>query len=255
VYGGLMKRVLATAIVVTSLLSGCSAPYSAGAPSVFNKGPASAPPSPAAVAYTAPAAPEPVEPIRQSPPPAAKSSSEILGDLMFEAISDKYGALDVPLDRASYDRLTNDICSDMRQGGLGYFTTGDVSALSESAKQSLARSTWLVMADSCYPKSLRLSEADVNDIAEFLAGLAPEYGRRLEAAGLSTSSSSSTGSDYAGSGSTTYGSGSVSNGTGSAGSGSYGSSGAGYTVPCNDGSYSSSGGKRGACSWHGGVSR
>jgi uncharacterized membrane protein YgcG len=38
-------------------------------------------------------------------------------------------------------------------------------------------------------------------------------------------------------------------------SGSYGgySGGSGYTVRCNDGSYSQSGGRQGACSWHGGV--
>lgn len=260
-----MKRILATAAIVASLLSGCNAPYSAGAPSVFNKAPTSTPseasPSPAsetytaAPEYTAAAAREPVEPARQSAPPAAKTEFEIFDEVMFETISANYAALGVPLDKPAFDRLVNHICSDMRQGGAGYFTTGDVTALSEPQRQSLARSTWLVMNTSCYPKDHRWSEADLKDTASFMADVMPELIRRHKAAGLSFSPPAlePTKQEYVDPGSTDYGSGSTS-GTGNHVSGSYGSPGSGYPVQCNDGSFSSSGGKRGACSWHGGVS-
>lgn len=249
-----MKRVLASAAVAAFLLSGCSNSFRAEGSSV----PTQAHPSSAA-AYAAAAVPEPVDPVRQSSPPAAKSKFEIVDEVMFETISAKYATFDVPLDKPTFDQLVNHICSDMRQGGAGYFTSGDVSALSESGKQSLARSTWLVMATSCYPKDFRWSETDLEDTADFLAALAPEIERRFEAAGLNSSSSSlePSGLESVGSGSTGYppGSGAAGGGTGSDVSDSYGSAGSGYTVQCNDGSFSSSGGKRGACSWHGGVSR
>lgn len=166
---------------------------------------------------------------------------------MFETVSAKYRAAGVPLTRIDYDHLRGRVCNDMQQRGRGYFTIGDVSRLSESGKDTLARSMWLVFAGSCYPADYVHSDTDMDAMVDFLAQLAPEYQRRLTAAGLASPSSGG-GTLYSGS----------SSGPSSSGSGGYtssGSSGAGYSTMCSDGSVSKSGGKSGACSWHGGVSK
>jgi hypothetical protein len=68
---------------------------------------------------------------------------------MFETISAKYRTYGLPLSRGDYDRLSDDVCKDMQNRGEGYFTIGDVSRLSESGRESLARSMWLVFAQTC----------------------------------------------------------------------------------------------------------
>lgn len=162
---------------------------------------------------------------------------------MFEGLRSDYRAVGVALDRASYDRLSTQVCTEMKSSGPGYFTIGDVSRLSQSDQQSLARSAWLIFAMSCYPDVYSFSDADMDAMVDLMATQVPEYTRRLEAAGLASPSSGS-GSAYTGS----------SPGAGS-GYSSGGSSGSGYSTMCNDGTLSQSGGKRGACSWHGGVSK
>jgi hypothetical protein len=176
---------------------------------------------------------------------------------MFDTVRAKYRALGVAFDKDTFDSLSDVVCKDMQKGGAGYFTVGDVSALSESGKDTLARSMWLVFAQSCYPDDYVHSDADMEAIVDSLVELFPEYKRRMEAAGLSLASSDYSslysGSDaslgYSGGGSSGS---NYSSGDGYAGSSS---SGGGYSTMCNDGTFSQSGGKRGACSWHGGVSR
>ncbi|MFC8521358.1 MULTISPECIES: hypothetical protein [Micrococcaceae] len=172
---------------------------------------------------------------------------------MFETVSGKYRAVGVPLDRRDYDRLSDHVCKDMRQRGSGYFTIGDVSRLSESGKDALARSMWLVFAQSCYPSDYVHSNADMDAMVNFLAQLAPEYQRRLTAAGLS--SSVGAGSLYGGSSPAPSYPGGRSSSSSAVGATTGGSSGGGYSTMCNDGTASKSGGKSGACSWHGGVSK
>lgn len=158
---------------------------------------------------------------------------------MFETVRADYRTYGLALSRVDYDRLSDDVCKDMQTGGGGYFTIGDVSRLSKSGKESLARSMWLVFALSCYPDAYVHSDADMEAIADSMMEHYPEYQRRLQAAGLSLSESAPS-ATYAGSGSGYSGT---------------GSSGSGYSTMCKDGTMSQSGGKRGACSWHGGVSK
>lgn len=189
----------------------------------------------------------------------------ILDDLMFENLQGKYRAAGVPLDRDSYDELSDGVCKDMQKRGEGYLTIGDVSAVPEATQQLLARSAWLIFAFSCYPENYVHSDADLDAIADSMVEDLPEYQRRMEAAGLwSPGSESSThynglDSGYMGSRSSDYSGGYAgSSSSGSGYSGGYsgsGSSGSGYSTVCNDGWVSQSGGKRGACSHHGGVSK
>lgn len=239
-----MRRVLILACAAAILLSGCSAPQSTIIPSTT----ASAPPQAERVpAYAAPSTPTPSAFGGTAPQAKSETSLSILDDLMFENISAKYRAVAVPLDRSDFDRLRSSVCEDMRQRGSGYFTLGDVSHLSESDKEALARSMWLVMAQSCYPADYVHSDTDMYAMIDFLAELAPEYDRRLTAAGLASPRPG---------GSTFYsGSNPESSSSGSGGYTSGGSFGSGYSVMCNDGTVSKSGGKSGACSWHGGVSK
>lgn len=242
-----MRRSWAVLLAAAFFLSGCSAPLSVGTTRTSEE-------SPGVAVYTPPPTLRPATPAPVKRPPK-KTAFSILDDLMFEAVSAKYRAVGVPLIRGDYDRLSEDVCKDMRAGGAGYFTIGDVSRLSESGKETLARSMWLVFAPSCYPDDHVLSDADMDAIAEMLADQAPEYQRRLNAAGLSTPSSDSSslygesndGYSYPSRGPSSYSG-------GYSGSGS-GSSGGGHSTMCNDGTVSQSGGKRGACSHHGGVSK
>lgn len=169
------------------------------------------------------------------------SSFEVLDGLMFDALATQYSDVGLSLDKPSFDRLSKAICNDMQQGGAGLYTDGDVAGLTESEKQNLAHTGWLIFAQSCYSSGRTLSDAELDSIAEFLFSNMAEYSARMEAAGLSTGISES---GYKGS-----------PGSGSSGSGSSGRTGSGFTVRCNDGSYSNSGGKQGACSHHGGVSK
>jgi hypothetical protein len=163
---------------------------------------------------------------------AEKTSFNVMDEMMFEKVSSEYKSAGLTLDKSSFDLLSKDVCTDMRNRGAGYFTRGDISSLGTLKQRTLARAAWLVFASSCYPDDYRLSDSDMDAIAEFEASLVSEYTQRLEAAGLSSPTPAS-----------------------SLGFTDTGSSSGGYTTRCSDGSSSQSGGKKGACSWHGGVSK
>ncbi len=244
-----MRQGLTVAFAAALLLSGCSAAPRTGATYADATAASQATQVPT---HAAPAS-QTVIPSYDAATPAAKVTDfSILDDLMFETISAEYRAVGVPLDRSDYDRLSDSVCKDMQKRGSGYFTIGDLNRLSESGKEALSRSMWLVLAASCYPDDYLHSDADLDAMVDFLAGLAPEYQRRLTAAGLATSAGGS--SLYGGSNpDASY----LSSRPSGSGTGGYtgGSSGSGYSTMCNDGTTSHSGGKRGACSWHGGVSK
>lgn len=244
-----MKRILTVAFAAALLLSGCSSPQSTGtyatavAASQAAQEPADAAP-----------APQTALPSHGVATPAAKVTSfSILDDLMFETIGAKYRAVGMPLDRNDYDRLSDRVCEDMQKRGSGYFTIGDVSRISESGKETLSRSMWLVLAASCYPGDYVHTTADMDAMVDFLAELAPEYHRRSTAAGLTTSAGGS--APYSGSDPDSSYPSSRSSGSSTGRYTTGGSPGSGYSTMCNDGTLSQAGGKRGACSWHGGVSK
>ncbi|MDQ0691591.1 hypothetical protein QF047_002551 [Arthrobacter sp. W4I7] len=246
-----MRRRLTLALAGALLLSGCAALPTTGTSTSANVVSSVEHPD---VARYVPA------PSLSSPPPApakvavkpAATATSILDDLMFDNLQSDYRAAGMSLDRSSYKLLRDDICKDMQTGGEGYFTIGDVSAVPDATQQHLARSAWLIFALSCFPDDYVHSDADIDAIADSMVEDLPEYQRRLAAAGLSLAGDEETIASY----------GSGASGSGYSGSGLYGSGGgpsgsgsSGYTAMCNDGTVSQSGGKRGACSWHGGVSK
>lgn len=188
------------------------------------------------------------------PLPAEETASNIRDGLMFDLIRRGYRNHGVSLTDDLYEVLNGEVCDDMRQGGRGYFTIGDVSHLSESEKDTLAQAVWLVDAIDCFPAGYAHSASDLHEISDFYTDLLPEFDRRLQAAGLRFPSSdfdslasalnygsSFRASDY----SNDYSYGSLPRNS---------SSNSGYATFCTDGTVSQSGGKREACSWHGGVS-
>lgn len=229
-----MRPGLVVALMAVLLVSGCSSPLV----EANDYGTSTAAPSPKPV-YASASTVKEVTPSSTPAPSAKKTSLEVMDEMMFERVRSDYKAAGLSLDQASWDRLSTGICTDMRNRGPGSFTIGDVSSIAETKRQSLARSAWLVFAGSCYPDDYRLSDSDLDAMVDFMASQVPEYTRRLEAAGLSSPDSGiSPAYSAAGSGDT---------GTGSKSSG--------YATICGDGTLSHAGGKQGACSWHGGVSK
>lgn len=243
-----------TALTAVFLLSGCSTPATSGqaltnvTTNENSPGPTVKAPSPSIRAAT--------------PSPKATSKAfqatqlSILDDLSYERVSAKYKTYGLSLSKTAYDSLSEVVCKDMQKGGPGYYTSGDVSRLSSSGQETLARAMWLAFAFSCYPNSYVHSKEDIDAIAQVMVDDFPEYQRRMKAAGL-TLPSSAPSAPYSGSGQSYSSSGSSGSGSSSAYGGYSGStsSGSGYSVTCGDGSISGSGGKQGACSHHGGVSR
>jgi hypothetical protein len=228
----MMRDRLAVVLMVVLLVSGCSSPRG----EANDYGTATSPPSVEPLHATKSTI-KAVIPSSAPAPSAKKTSLDVMDEMMFERVRSDYRAAGLSIDQASWDRLAARICADMRNRGPGYFTIGDVTSIAETKRQSLARSGWLVFAGSCYPDDYRLSDSDLDAMVDFMASQVPEYTRRLEAAGLSSPDSGSS-SVYTGSGDT---------GGGSAGSG--------YATVCSDGTLSHAGGKQGACSWHGGISK
>lgn len=208
------------------------------------------------------------EPVEERAATSEASKEDILADLVFEEMAKRYSSAGLTLTAADWDELSTTVCNDLRVGGPGWFTSGDTSMVSDPVLDSLAEAAWAAMF-GCIPQDHVLSDEQISVIGDFLAPLVPEYEAQVAAAGLeiadaplSEPSLPAYSYDYGGSGVDTgydYGSDSGS-------SYNYRSdtsydydyepgSGSGYTVRCNDGSYSGSGGKQGACSWHGGIDR
>ena len=166
-------------------------------------------------------------------------SAEILDQLFYEEIQPHYRAAGLTLDFSEWESLSEAICLDMRAGGDGYFTTGDMQGIPQTTQANLAEDAWTLMALAC---DASLSEYDLERVIELQLQIYPEYSRRLAAVGIfPPAGGESSQGDEPHEWGYTYDVPSISQ--------------FGNRVRCSDGSYSGAGGKQGACSWHGGIAK
>lgn len=206
-------------------------------------------------------------------PPAQNDyerSEEIVDELTYNYVKSAYAGFGQQLTPSQWEQLSNTVCDDMESGGPGLYTSGALSGLPDMQMDILAKASWNALATTCYPDSHPIPDVQATGARAFLIHLASFHNAQVAAEGLAVEpldmpvvqqvfggSGSGTSDGYS-----SYGGSSSSGYAGSPGTGnsnrytspySGGSSGGGYRVQCNDGTYSNSGGKQGACSWHGGT--
>lgn len=211
------------------------------------------------------------DPEPRNPPPAAVTNEQQLVDLMEQLVLERmqlhYSGVGLQLSEADWDDLSGTVCDDMRAAGSGYYTTGDISTLTDEEADRIAEAAWSALAFQCYPDSYQFTDSQMDAAVSFNASIAVEAVPRAEALGLDLGEPSVTTGGTAGGGITGYAGDSSGYGPRNYSGGGYtnytpqytspypggGSTGGGYRVQCSDGSFSNSGGKQGACSHHGGV--
>lgn len=177
----------------------------------------------------------------------SERAAEIMDRLLYEQIEPKYRSAGLTLSFSDWKSLGDTICIDVRSGGDGFYTVGDVQNVPESTQADLAETAYILLALACDPS---IDEGYFESMSEVHVRIAPEYSRRLAAAGIHMPAATedqdsmreprneapySHPQDY-----------------------DYqppSRSGGGYRVTCRDGSFSNAGGRQGACSSHGGVSK
>ena len=177
----------------------------------------------------------------------SERAAKIMDRLLYEQIEPKYRSAGLTLSFSDWENLGDTICIDVRAGGDGFYTVGDVQNVPESTQADLAETAYILLALACDPS---IDESYFESMSEVQVRIAPEYSSRLAAAGIHMPAAAedqdsvreprneapySRPQDY-----------------------DYqppSRSGGGYRVACRDGSFSNAGGRQGACSSHGGVSK